>query len=255
MPDASHPGHHRSASAELTDRAAPPPRSSKRASTGPLANLTALGVLVVAAVSLLMLSPRSEQTPPTGAIPSSTSRASQLPSAPATSGPTAEPAGSAASTPPFVRHGGLQAELASIPPDAPDATISEAEAIAIALDHMNVPRSVEPIIVEHGVGLIRGEQTATVWLVVMPIPEASPYPVGPMCPDTGESCHWMLDDYAGALVSDQTAQVGRSFTVGHPVSDPRRRRLPEYSGAERPDDSRTRPSGLLVGRQRGSLEG
>lgn len=227
MPDASHPDQLRSESAELTDRAAPPSRSSKRASIGPLGNLAALGVLVIAAVSLLVLLPRSEETPSTGAIPSSSPQTSQLPSLTATSSATPEPTGSAASTtPPFVRHEGLQAELASIPPDAPDATISEAESIAIALDHMNVARFVEPIIVEHGVGLIRGEQTATVWLVVMPIPEASPYPVGPICPETGESCHWMVDDYAGALVSDQTGQVGRSFTVGHPVSDPRSTEAP-----------------------------
>ena len=150
MPDASHPDQLRSESAELTDRADLPSRSSKRASTGPLGNLAALGVLVIAAVSLLVLLPRSEETPSTGAIPSSSPQTSQLPSLTATSSATPEPTGSAASTtPPFVRHEGLQAELASIPPDAP-ATISEAEAIAIALDHMNVARFVEPIIVEHG---------------------------------------------------------------------------------------------------------
>lgn len=111
-------------------------------------------------------------------------------------------------------------ELAPIPPDAPPAIITQAEAIDIVRTYGNWPLDAEPILLEHGIGVIRRGESATVWLVAFALPNPSPYPHGPKCPGTEGPCNWRLDDYAGGYVSDQNGDVLSYFVAAHDVPNP-----------------------------------
>jgi hypothetical protein len=110
-------------------------------------------------------------------------------------------------------------DLEPIPPATP-AGISQSEAVTVALDTLKALGGTgAPILVERGMGVIGIDKPRQpVWLVVVAT-GSNPVPGGPPCP-TSEPCDRpiLVDDIAGAVVSDETGEVLRMFSRGHTVT-------------------------------------
>ena len=116
----------------------------------------------------------------------------------------------------------LDVQLESLPPDAAPAKIGQEQAVAIASAAFGQSNS--PVDVEHGLGVVSAQESATVWMVVFATPDASPIAVGPMCESaqgapTDCGLHAVVD-LRGAFVSDQTGEIVMSFDRGSLVPSP-----------------------------------
>ncbi len=216
--------------ATVTDGPVPPRRPPRRPSAGSLgAGLTALAFVVVMVTGVFLLipsaaDPRSAGARSTGApdpsgessIPPASVSSSAAPSASASASPTAV---APPTVPPLESNELSGFGVSPIPPDAPEAQVTEAQAVDIVRDRLNIPPEAEPHLVEHGVGMITMKRSETVWLVAFqnPDPDQVPYPVGPKCPGEEAQCNWAIDDYFGAFVSDQTGTLLKSFVQHRPV--------------------------------------
>jgi hypothetical protein len=110
-------------------------------------------------------------------------------------------------------------DLEPIPPGTP-AGISQSEAVTVALDTLKALGGTgSPLLVERGMGVVGIDKPRQpVWLVVVAT-SSNPVPGGPPCP-TSEPCDRpiLVDDIAGAVVSDETGEVLRMFSRGHTVT-------------------------------------
>lgn len=216
--------------AAVTDGPVPPRRPPRRRSASSLtAGLTALAFVVVMVGGLFALIPSPPDPRSAGAGSTGTSDPSaEATSAPATAPSSPAPQARATATPTAVAPPTvppLQSNelsgfgLSPIPHDAPEAQVTEAQAVDIVRDRLNLPLDAEPHLVEHGVGRITMKRSETVWLVAFQNPDTEqvPYPVGPMCPGEEVQCTWAIDDYFGAFVSDQTGTLLKSFVQHRPV--------------------------------------
>ncbi|CAN5688835.1 hypothetical protein BH18CHL1_BH18CHL1_03870 [soil metagenome] len=122
----------------------------------------------------------------------------------------------------------LELDLEPLPSGAPSAPISQQEAIDIALAALG--REDIETVTEHGIGYISEQESESVWLVAYQITDGEPYPVGPICPETGRKCTYAVGHMAGALVSDQTGRILRTFKASGYAAPP-----PVPSGSEPPD--------------------
>lgn len=113
---------------------------------------------------------------------------------------------------------GLELDLEPLPSGAPPAPISEQEAIDTVLSALG--REDVQTITEHGIGKIDEQESASVWLVAYQVTDGVPVPAGPICPDTGRHCTYIVARMAGALVSDQTGEILRGFRASGYASPP-----------------------------------
>jgi len=182
--------------------------------------------LLVVALSVLLLTACTSGTGVVSAQPA-------LTPAPVTSTLDATPAPTAASAPttgggPLPSAGSvltprdiadLHLDLDPIPPGTPSG-ISQANAVSAALDALKALGGAGPaLLVERGMGFISVDQPREpVWLVVVAT-RGNPHLGGPPCPETGPCDRpVMVDDIAGALVSDRTGGILRMFSRGHTAS-------------------------------------
>lgn len=100
------------------------------------------------------------------------------------------------------------------------ATISVEEAEATTLAELNLDGPI--LYVAHGMGHVSSDLSKPVWLVIAKVQEMTPFPVGPACPSPSEDCvsHWAVNDYAGALISDESGELLRSFATLRDVPAP-----------------------------------
>jgi hypothetical protein len=75
--------------------------------------------------------------------------------------------------------------------------------------------------VAHGYGYVNeAVPEASVWVIIAKVPEMSPYPIGPACPEDRPCQAWAVNDYGVVMVSDQTGKVLRSITTFKLVPSP-----------------------------------
>lgn len=219
-----------------TDGSQPPSKRPRRGLGSSLAQVLTPILVALLVVASILLATSLQTGRNTSAAASASSRQDPVTAAPATgTGPPSSPAtgtrtpsSPATVTPAPTDIAWILAEvsadmklgLAPLPPDAPPARIDEQEAVAIVLAALGRDETT-PVFVDHGIGKLPSEETAAVWLVAYAITDGVPYPIeGPMCPDMRPCPVFAVDDFAGAMVSDQTGELLRSFSASHLVSPP-----------------------------------
>jgi hypothetical protein len=109
-------------------------------------------------------------------------------------------------------------DLESIPPGTPER-IDQAQAESIATDALKAfGASGPPLLVEHGMGVVRSEpQRRPVWIVVLST-HGQPMAGGPACPTTAP-CErpTLVSDWALAEIDAQSGHVLQQFERGHQV--------------------------------------
>jgi hypothetical protein len=105
-------------------------------------------------------------------------------------------------------------------PAGHEYAIDRDEAVDIALSTLNVTGPV--VYTDHGIAYITDDLDEPVWIVIAKVQDMEPIPVGPQCPPHDSSCTqtWAINDYAVALVSDQTGDTRRSFATMVEVPPP-----------------------------------
>lgn len=178
--------------------------------------------LILSACSVGVGTPASPSTPASSDEPSISARpvASLSPSPEETSTPTPTPSPSLdPAIAAILQNPNEQLSLGPLPPEHL-ATISQTEAEQTAFTLMNAPGPA--LYVAHGIDL-RAPAQPPVWLIIVKVPEMEPIPVGPGCPEdapSGCTRTWAVNDYAGALISDVTGNMVRTFATMRVVPAP-----------------------------------